>query len=71
MLIRATKQSFKGHSHVVLHRLSLYNEKPKESSINIKKMTPREKTAGFVFYFKNIFCFENSNFSAGGTPWAA
>jgi len=71
MLIRAGKHAFIRGFHSVLHGLLLYTEKPKESSINIKKMTCREKTAGFVFRFKKFFHIENSNPSAGGTQWAA
>jgi hypothetical protein len=71
MLIRSGKHSVISCSHSVLHRTPLYNEKPKESSINIKKMTRREKTAGFVFHFKKNFHFENLNLSAGGTKWTA
>jgi hypothetical protein len=71
MLSRPGKQSIISCSHSVLHRIPLYNEKPKESSINIKKMTRREKTAGFVFHFKKKFYFENLNPCTGGIQWAA
>lgn len=71
MLIRAGKHTVNGYFHSVLHRPLLYTEKPKESSINIKKMTRTAKTAGFVFHFKNIFHFENLNPFPGGTRWAA
>lgn len=67
MLSKSAKHSIISCSHSVLHRIPLYNEKPKESSVNIKKMTRGEKAAGFVFHFKNNFHFENLNPCAGGT----
>ena len=55
MLSRARKQFVIGCSHSVLHRTPLYYEKPKESSINIKKMTFTDELAVIIFYFKKIF----------------
>jgi hypothetical protein len=52
MFSKSIKHFIIGCSHSVLHRTSLYYEKAKESSINIKKMTITDKIALSVFYFK-------------------
>jgi hypothetical protein len=52
MLSRSSKHFVITRSHSVLHRTPLYYEKPKQSSINIKKMTVTDKIAVFIFYFK-------------------
>ena len=71
MLTRASNQFNIRYSHSVLHRIPLYYEKPKESSINIKKMNFTGKLADINFYFKNIFQFENQNPFPGGAQWVA
>ena len=71
MLTRAGNQVNIRFSHSVLHRTSLYYEKPKESSINIKKMNFTGKLTDVNFYFKNIFQFENQNPFPGGAQWVA
>jgi hypothetical protein len=68
---RASKHLIIRHSHSVIHKNPLYYEKPKESSLNIKKMPLTGKIAFFIFYFKNIFRIGNLNPSPGGNQWKA
>ncbi|UCH96644.1 MAG: hypothetical protein JSV88_07285 [Candidatus Aminicenantes bacterium] len=55
MSARLIKQFLIERHHCVLHKIQLYYEKSKESSINIKKMKIMAKMREIVFYFKNIF----------------
>jgi hypothetical protein len=59
MLTRWIKRFVIKYFHSILHRIPLYYETAKESSKNIKKMAVTGRMTVIIFYFKNIFQFEN------------